>query len=163
MKKFKFEIMAKLADGTDVIFDGEFIVGTPVFILDSEGAKIAATDDVHELEGGQKFKTEGGVISEIMVEEVVEETPTEVATEEVVEETPVVEVAEDVSELESKVADLEKKIEDIAVMIEEFNQTFALKKEQKMAEITEGKTEKKEEKKNDVYATLNSFLSFNKK
>ena len=164
MKTFKFEIVAKLANGSDVIFEGDFLIGTPVFVLDEQGNKVSAPDAEHELEGGQKFKTEGGVITEIMVEETVTE---EVVEETVLEEEIVEEVIEDetpaVDAISAKIAELEQKIAELDAKIAQFNETFELKKEQKMASMEFEKEETVEVKSNDIYSTLHIFLNATKK
>lgn len=136
MKNFKFELQAKLSDGTDIIFDGDFQVGTAVYVLDADGNKLAAPDGEHELEGGQKFKTENGILTEI-VEEAPAETPSEnPTTEETLEETPAtVEVKmvsdEEFQALVQVVAELKAKMDELMMMKE----SFELAKEQKLAEI----------------------------
>lgn len=132
MKKFKFEIVAKLADGTEVIFNSDFIIGTEVFVLDEAGNKIVAPDGEHELEDGTKFKTEAGMITEITekVEEVAPEV--EVTVEAEKEEVKTKMITEDeFASLMATIDELKSKIESLKA----FEESFELVKEQTLAEI----------------------------
>jgi len=158
MKKFKFEIQAKLSDGTDIVFDGEFMVGTPVFVIDADGNKIPAPDAEHELEGGQKFKTEGGVITEIMVEEIPSE---EVIVEELKEDKPEMKFVSDEEflALVQTVQELQAKMDEVYAMKE----GFELSKEQKLAEIELEKTNKKIEVKESKFDSMYRKIEMFKK
>lgn len=160
MKNFKFEIQAKLADGTDVIFDGDFIVGTAVYVLDADGNKVPAPDAEHELEGGQKFTTVGGVITEIAAEQPAStdmpstDTVVEVEQEEVVQEVKMVSDVE-FQALVQEVADLKTKLESLMMMKE----NFELLKEQKLAsiELQAEVVDNKVSKTDEIYRKIEMF------
>lgn len=129
----------KTADGelTLTYEGGEFTVGTEIFVITADG-NVPAPDGEHELEGGIKIETEGGVITSIEREdeelpEIADETTAgeypkeEMAEEEIVEEVvmeesiveaiaevlaPMIEeMKKDIEEMKSKFAETEKKVE----------------------------------------------------
>lgn len=169
MKNFKFELQAKLSDGSDVIFDGDFVIGTATYILDAEGNKTPATDGEHELEGGQKFTTKDGMIESIATEDIpaeeaieatvqAEETPVQL------EETPAPAATEEVklvSDADFQV--LVQQVVELKAQLDSLVQTFELQKEQKLAEIELGSTtpivELKESKSDMLFRKIEMFKS----
>jgi hypothetical protein len=85
----------KTADGElTLTYEGdEFTVGTEIFVVTADG-NVPAPDGEHELEGGIKIETEGGVITSIEREE---ETP-EIADETTAGMYPKEEMGEEVEE-----------------------------------------------------------------
>ena len=114
---------AKLIDGTDIVLDGDFMVGTPVFVLDTDGNKVAIEDGEFQILDGPKFKTEGGLISEVPTEEVIEEAPVEEVTVEVEAETANVKMIseEEYASLISTLDELKAKIDSLKAFEESFN------------------------------------------
>jgi hypothetical protein len=129
----------KTADGElTLTYEGEeFTVGTEIFVITADG-NVPAPDGEHELEGGIKIETEGGVITSIEREEeelpeIADETTAgmypkeemqeeEIIDEVVMEESIVEAIAEvlapmieemkkDIEEMKSKFAETEKKVE----------------------------------------------------
>lgn len=129
----------KTADGelTLTYEGGEFTVGTEIFVITADG-NVPAPDGEHELEGGIKIETEGGVITSIEREEeelpeIADETTAgmypkeEMAEEEIIDEVkmedsiveaiaeviaPMIEeMKKDIEEMKSKFAETEKKVE----------------------------------------------------
>jgi hypothetical protein len=128
----------KTADGElTLTYEGEeFTVGTEIFVITADG-NVPAPDGEHELEGGIKIETEGGVITSIEREEetpeIADETTAgeypkeEMQEEEIVEEVkledsiveaiaevlaPVIEeLKKDIEEMKSKFAETQKKVE----------------------------------------------------
>lgn len=121
----------KTADGElTLTYEGdEFTVGTEIFVVTTDG-NVPAPDGEHELEGGIKILTEGGVIQSIIrdaedLPEVADETtageyPKEEMSEETTEETFEEEIEEE-TEMEDTVEEaiVEAIAEVIAPMIEE--------------------------------------------
>lgn len=153
--KLKFEMLTKLSDGTEVVLDGEFAVGTAVFTLNENGEKVAVLDETYELDGGFIFTTVDGKISEIA-----EEKPTEAPVEEVKVEVEVTPMDEMKASFEMKFAELEAKFKGLEDKLEKFIETQALTAAQAEAK-QEFKKEKFEKTNLNVYETLNVF--FNKK
>ncbi len=139
-KNFKFELAAKLVDGSDIVLEGDFVIGTPVFVLDADGNKVAIEDNEYQILDGPKFKTEGGLISEIPTEEVVEEAPVvEEVTVEVEAETANVKMIseEEYASLMTTLDELKAKIDSL----KEFEESFNLKTEQALAAVELSKVE----------------------
>jgi hypothetical protein len=128
----------KTADGElTLTYEGEeFTVGTEIFVITADG-NVPAPDGEHELEGGIKIETEGGVITSIEREEetpeIADETTAgeypkeEMQEEEIIDEVkmedsiveaiaevlaPVIEeLKKDIEEMKSKFAETQKKVE----------------------------------------------------
>lgn len=84
MKKISLELTGKLSDGSVVVIDGEYAVGSEVYVIDETGTKAPIFDGDHTLESGDVFVTVDGKITEIkpkmedtQVEQKVEETQLE--------------------------------------------------------------------------------------
>jgi preprotein translocase subunit YajC len=60
----KFET-AKLADGTEVMWEGELSEGAAIMVVTEDGNQMPAPDAVHELEDGTKITTVGGLVTAI--------------------------------------------------------------------------------------------------
>ena len=60
----KFET-AKLADGTEIMWDGELAEGTAIMVVAEDGNQMPAPDATHELEDGTKVTTVGGLVTAI--------------------------------------------------------------------------------------------------
>ena len=146
--KFKFEMLTKLSDGTDIIFDGEFVMGTEVFTLDENGSKVAVSDKTYELEGGQMFTTVNGKISEIT------EMEDEVT---IVEETPETETKTELQMALDKIAEFETKMKELEEKIQTFMETFTLKNEQQTAMLEFSKVTETVVNPN-VYTSLQNFF-----
>lgn len=111
-KEIKLEAQAKLADGTIVVSDTDFVAGANIMILAEDGTTMPLPVGEYEMENGDMVKiTEEGVISEVMKgeeEEVdarkekdeYEETPAEEEAEEAVTEVveEVVSATEEIAE-----------------------------------------------------------------
>ena len=64
--KFKFEILAKTADGMDISIDGDFAIGTPVSVLKADGTKEPAMDGDLVMEDGTIITVKDGKIEAII-------------------------------------------------------------------------------------------------
>jgi preprotein translocase subunit YajC len=60
----KFET-AKLADGTEIMWDGELAEGTAIMVVAEDGNQMPAPDATHELEDGTMVTTVGGLVTAI--------------------------------------------------------------------------------------------------
>lgn len=139
MKKFKFELLAKLNDGTPIVFDGDFLVGTAVFTIDAEGQKQPAPDGELTLEDGSKFTVKGGLIESIPAE--AEPAPVEQA-----EQTPEP-VTLSVEDVNKRVEELFALVTQLQGQIELFNQEKQLMEtniNEKFSAITVQSATKKE-------------------
>jgi preprotein translocase subunit YajC len=56
---------AKLADGTEVMWDGELSEGTAIMVVAEDGNQMPAPDAAHELEDGTIVTTVGGLVTSI--------------------------------------------------------------------------------------------------
>ena len=90
-ERSKFE-SALLKDGTQIVWEGELSVGTPIMVVTAEG-EIPAPDATHELEDGTLVTTQSGAVTEIVNPTLVEEPMEDVSevVEEVVSDSAVVE------------------------------------------------------------------------
>lgn len=117
MKNFKFQLLANLEDGTPVSFEGDFIVGTAVFTIDTNGEKAPATDGDYTLEDGTKFTVKGGLIDSIPTETPADEpAPVEQATE------PAPAEGEPKPDLEKQIADLTQMVNDLKAEVEKLKE-----------------------------------------
>lgn len=109
---------AKLADGTEVMWDGELSEGTAIMVVAEDGNQMPAPDAAHELEDGTIVTTVGGLVTSI-------EPKKEVEVEVELAEMPNIKVIEErmgaceskMKEMESKMAEMfsnyESKIEEM--------------------------------------------------
>lgn len=63
---------ALLKDGTEIRYDGELAVGTPIMVVTAEG-ELPAPDATHELEDGTLVTTQSGEVTEIVNPTLVED------------------------------------------------------------------------------------------
>lgn len=66
---------ALLKDGTEVRWNGELAVGTPIMVVTAEG-ELPAPDATHELEDGTLVTTQNGAVTEIVNPTLVEDPST---------------------------------------------------------------------------------------
>jgi preprotein translocase subunit YajC len=109
---------AKLADGTEVMWDGELAEGTAIMVVSEDGNQMPAPDAAHELEDGTIVTTVGGLVTSI-------EPKKEVEVEVELAEMPNIKVIEErmmacetkIEEMKSKMAEMfsnyESKIEEM--------------------------------------------------
>jgi preprotein translocase subunit YajC len=116
---------AKLADGTEVMWDGELSEGTAIMVVAEDGNQMPAPDAAHELEDGTIVTTVGGLVTSI-------EPKKEVEVEVELAEMPDMKMMEErMGACESKMAEMETKM----------NEMFA-SYESKFASISESNTAK---------------------
>lgn len=128
MKKYAFELTGRLKDGTVVVIDGDYIVGSKVFAIDESGQKAPLFDGDHELESGDIFVTVNGEITEIKPMEVNNEVEVEVDAPE--DTAPVIEYA-----TKAEVEELKKMIEDMKAKMSEMSIDVDTKVQEKFNEI----------------------------
>jgi preprotein translocase subunit YajC len=116
---------AKLADGTEVMWDGELSEGTAIMVVAEDGNQMPAPDAVHELEDGTMVTTVGGLVTAIEPKKEVE-----VEVELAVDNT-MAKHEERMKAMEDKMAEIETKM----------NEMFA-SYESKFASISESNTAK---------------------
>ena len=116
---------AKLADGTEVMWDGELSEGTAIMVVAEDGNQMPAPDAAHELEDGTIVTTVGGLVTSI-------EPKKEVEVEvELAEDNTMAKHEERMKAMEDKMAEMETKM----------NEMFA-SYESKFASISESNTAK---------------------
>jgi preprotein translocase subunit YajC len=116
---------AKLADGTEVMWDGELSEGTAIMVVAEDGNQMPAPDAKHELEDGTIVTTVGGLVTSI-------EPKKEVEVEVELAEMPDMKMIEErMGACESKMKEMETKM----------NEMFA-SYESKFAAISESNTAK---------------------
>jgi len=116
---------AKLADGTEVMWDGELSEGTAIMVVAEDGNQMPAPDAKHELEDGTIVTTVGGLVTSI-------EPKKEVEVEvEMAEDNTMAKHEERMKSMEDKMAEIETKM----------NEMFAAY-ESKFASISESNTAK---------------------
>jgi len=116
---------AKLADGTEVMWDGELSEGTAIMVVAEDGNQMPAPDAKHELEDGTIVTTVGGLVTSI-------EPKKEVEVEvEMAEDDTMAKHEERMKSMEDKMAEIETKM----------NEMFAAY-ESKFASISESNTAK---------------------
>jgi len=116
---------AKLADGTEVMWDGELAEGTAIMVVAEDGNQMPAPDAAHELEDGTIVTTVGGLVTSI-------EPKSEVEVEvELAEDNTMAKHEERMKSMEDKMAEIETKM----------NEMFAAY-ESKFASISESNTAK---------------------
>jgi preprotein translocase subunit YajC len=116
---------AKLADGTEVMWDGELSEGTAIMVVAEDGNQMPAPDAKHELEDGTIVTTVGGLVTAI-------EPKKEVEVEVELAEMP------DMKMMEERMASCESKMKEMETKM---NEMFAAY-ESKFAAITESNTAK---------------------
>ena len=123
----KFE-SAKLADGTEVMWDGELSEGTAIMVVAEDGNQMPAPDAAHELEDGTIVTTVGGLVTSIEPKKEVE-VEVELAVE------------PDMSKLEERIMACEAKM---TAMETKMSEMFSAV-ESKFASINESNVSKFEE------------------
>jgi len=103
---------AKLADGTEVMWDGELSEGTSIMVVDKDGNQMPAPDATHTLEDGTKVTTLGGLVT--MIEQ--KKVEVEMASEDMTK------LVERMGACESKIADMETKMSE---MFENYKNKFS--------------------------------------
>ena len=116
---------AKLADGTEVMWDGEIGEGTAIMVVAEDGNQMPAPDAVHELEDGTKVTTVGGLVTAIEPKKEVE-VEVELAA------------APDMSKMEERLMACESKMTEMETKMNEMFASY----ESKFAAITESNTAK---------------------
>jgi len=107
---------AKLADGTEVMWDGELAEGTAIMVVTEDGNQMPAPDAAHELEDGTIVTTVGGLVTSI-------EPKKEVEVEVELAEMPDMKMMEKrMGACESKMAAMETKM---AEMFSNYESKFA--------------------------------------
>jgi preprotein translocase subunit YajC len=125
----KFE-SAKLADGTEIMWDGELSEGTAIMVVAEDGNQMPAPDAAHELEDGTIVTTVGGLVTSI---EPKKEKEVEVEVE--------LAVAPDMSKLEERIMACEAKMTAMETKMAEMFSAV----ESKFASINESNVSKFEE------------------
>jgi preprotein translocase subunit YajC len=120
----KFE-SAKLADGTEIMWDGELSEGTAIMVVAEDGNQMPAPDATHELEDGTIVTTVGGLVTSIEPKKEVE-VEVELA------------VAPDMSKLEERIMACEAKMTAMETKMAEMFSAV----ESKFASISESNTAK---------------------
>lgn len=108
-EKFK---SAKLADGTEVMWDGELAEGTAIMVVDKDGNQMPAPDATHTLEDGTKVTTLGGLATSIEQKEVEVEMANDLMAK----------MEERMGACETKIADMETKMTE---MFENYKNKFS--------------------------------------
>ena len=116
---------AKLADGTEVMWDGELSEGTAIMVVAEDGNQMPAPDAKHELEDGTIVTTVGGLVTSI-------EPKKEVEVEVELAEMP------DMKMMEERMASCESKMKEMETKMNEMFASY----ESKFAAITESNTAK---------------------
>jgi preprotein translocase subunit YajC len=116
---------AKLADGTEVMWDGELSEGTAIMVVAEDGNQMPAPDAAHELEDGTIVTTVGGLVTSI-------EPKKEVEVEVELAEAP------DMSKLEERIMACEAKMTAMETKMAEMFSAV----ESKFASISESNTAK---------------------
>ena len=119
---------AKLAEGTEVMWDGELAEGTAIMVVAEDGNQMPAPDAAHELEDGTIVTTVGGLVTSIEPKKEVE-VEVELA------------VAPDMSKLEERLMACEEKMTAIETKMAE----MFIAVESKFASINESNVSKFEE------------------
>ena len=96
---------AKLADGTEVMWEGDLSEGSAIMVV-SDGNQMPAPDAVHELEDGTKITTVGGLVTAIEGKEK-EEVEVEMADD------TMAKIEERMASCESKMAEMETKMSEM--------------------------------------------------
>jgi preprotein translocase subunit YajC len=98
---------AKLADGTEVMWEGDLTEGSAIMVV-SDGNQMPAPDAVHELEDGTKITTVGGLVTAIEgKEKEKEEVEIEMADD------TMAKIEERMAACESKMSEMETKMSEM--------------------------------------------------
>jgi preprotein translocase subunit YajC len=97
---------AKLADGTEVMWEGDLSEGAAIMVVSEDGNQMPAPDAVHELEDGTKVTTVGGLVTKIEGKEV--EVEVEMAAP-----IDMAKIEERMASCESKMAEMETKMSEM--------------------------------------------------
>jgi preprotein translocase subunit YajC len=97
---------AKLADGTEIMWDGDLSEGSAIMVVSEDGNQMPAPDAVHELEDGTKITTVGGLVTAIEGKEK-EEVEVEMADDSMAK------IEERMASCESKMAEMETKMSEM--------------------------------------------------
>jgi preprotein translocase subunit YajC len=103
IEKFK---SAKLADGTEVMWEGDLTEGAAIMVVSEDGNQMPAPDAVHELEDGTKVTTVGGLVTAIEGKEK-EEVEVEMADDSMAK------IEERMAACESKMSEMETKMSEM--------------------------------------------------
>lgn len=128
-----------MTDQGELVYEGELLEGTEVFIEDENGEIVAAPDNEYKAEG-KTVVVENGVVTEIREDVIVDEAPAEEAPAEEIaaeEEAPaesdpkddriaelealVAEKDQYIAELEDKIKSLEGEVEEAEAKVEEMS------------------------------------------
>jgi preprotein translocase subunit YajC len=112
----KFET-AKLADGTEIMWDGELAEGTAIMVVAEDGNQMPAPDATHELEDGTMVTTVGGLVTAIEGKEK-EEVEVEMAA-------PI-----DMAKIEERMAACEEKMKSMETKMSEMFKNYESKFEE---------------------------------
>jgi hypothetical protein len=96
---------AKLADGTEVMWEGDLSEGAAIMVV-ADGNQMPAPDAVHELEDGTKVTTVGGLVTAIEGKEK-EEVEVEMADDSMAK------IEERMAACESKMSEMETKMSEM--------------------------------------------------
>ena len=96
---------AKLADGTEVMWDGDLTEGAALMVV-TDGNQMPAPDKVHDLEDGTKVTTVGGLVTAIEGKEK-EEVEVEMADDSMAK------IEERLAACESKMSEMETKMSEM--------------------------------------------------
>jgi preprotein translocase subunit YajC len=114
VEKFK---SAKLADGTEIMWDGEIAEGTAIMVVAEDGNQMPAPDAVHELEDGTKVTTVGGLVTAIEAKK--EEVEVEMADDSMAK------MEERMASCETKMAEMEVKMGEMFGKFTAIDETIA--------------------------------------
>jgi preprotein translocase subunit YajC len=95
---------AKLADGTEVMWEGDLSEGSAIMVVSEDGNQMPAPDAVHELEDGTMVTTVGGLVTAIDGKEK-EEVEVEMAAP-----IDMAKIEERMAACESKMSEMETKM-----------------------------------------------------
>jgi preprotein translocase subunit YajC len=102
----KFET-AKLADGTEVMWEGELSEGAAIMVVSEDGNQMPAPDATHELEDGTMVTTVGGLVTAIEGKKEKEEVEVEMADD------TMSKMEERMAACESKMSEMETKMSEM--------------------------------------------------
>jgi len=107
---------AKLADGTEVMWEGDLTEGSAIMVVSEDGNQMPAPGPVHELEDGTKITTVGGLVTAIEGKE---------------KEEVKVEMADDtMSKMEERMAACESKMSEMETKMSEMFKNYESKFEE---------------------------------
>lgn len=109
---------AKLADGTEVMWEGDLSEGSAIMVVSEDGNQMPAPDAVHELEDGTKVTTVGGLVTAIEGKEK-EEVEVEMADD------TMSKMEERMAACESKMSEMETKMSEMFGKFTAIDETIA--------------------------------------